>query len=113
MRKLEIKQLEKEHCKQIAAAALEEIELMTKPSSEGSSKGKTSELFTEKILFKSKKLVQDWVKSSPAENMAEAALQMNRVCTYALPGLSFNPKAVKVRKTAQFQLIHFFRDKRG
>ena len=31
---------------------------------------------------------------------------------YALPGLSFNPSAVKVRKTAQFQLRHFFRDKK-
>ena len=31
---------------------------------------------------------------------------------YALPGLSFNPNAVKVRKTAQFQLSHFFRDKK-
>ena len=31
---------------------------------------------------------------------------------YALPGLSFNPNAVKVRKTAQFQLSHFFRYKK-
>ena len=31
---------------------------------------------------------------------------------YALPGLSFNPNAVKVRKIAQFQLSHFFRDKK-
>ena len=31
---------------------------------------------------------------------------------YALPGLSFNPNAVKVRKTAQFQLSHFFPDKK-
>ena len=31
---------------------------------------------------------------------------------YALPGLSFNPNALKVRKTAQFQLSHFFRDKK-
>ena len=30
---------------------------------------------------------------------------------YALPGLSFNPNALKVRKTAQFQLKHFFHDK--
>ena len=30
---------------------------------------------------------------------------------YALPGLSFNPNAVKLRKTAQFQLSHFFREK--
>ena len=32
--------------------------------------------------------------------------------TYALPGLSFNPNAIKVRKIAQFQLSHFFRDKK-
>ena len=31
---------------------------------------------------------------------------------YALPGLSFNPNALKVRKTAPFQLSHFFRDKK-
>ena len=31
---------------------------------------------------------------------------------YSLPGLSFNRNAVKERKTAQFQLSHFFRDKR-
>ena len=30
---------------------------------------------------------------------------------YALPGLSFNPNALKVRKTRQFQLSHYFRDK--
>ena len=32
--------------------------------------------------------------------------------TYALPDLSFNPNAVKVQKTAQFQLSHFFRVKK-
>ena len=31
---------------------------------------------------------------------------------YALPGRSFNPNAVKVRKSAQFQLSHFYRDKK-
>ena len=31
---------------------------------------------------------------------------------YALPGLSFNPNAVKVRKNAQFHLSHFFRDEK-
>ena len=31
---------------------------------------------------------------------------------YALPGLSVNPNALKVRKTAQFQLSHFFRDEK-
>ena len=32
--------------------------------------------------------------------------------TYALPGPSFNPNAVKVQKTAPFLLSHFFRDKK-
>ena len=31
---------------------------------------------------------------------------------YALPCLSFNPNGLKVRKTAQFELNHFFRDKK-
>ena len=31
---------------------------------------------------------------------------------YALAGLSFNPNAVKIRKTAQFQFCHFFHDKK-
>ena len=31
---------------------------------------------------------------------------------YALPGLSFSSNAVKIRKTAQFQLSHFFREKK-
>ena len=31
---------------------------------------------------------------------------------YALLGLSFSPNAVKERRTAQFQLSHFFRDKK-
>ena len=30
---------------------------------------------------------------------------------YALPGLSLNPNALKLRKTAQFQLSHFFRER--
>ena len=31
---------------------------------------------------------------------------------FALPGLSFNPNAVKEQKTAQFQFSRFFRDKK-
>ena len=30
---------------------------------------------------------------------------------YAIQGLGFNPNEVKVRKAAEFQLNHFFRDK--
>ena len=75
LQKLEIQQLEEEHRKQVAAIILEEIELMTKPSSDGSSTGKTSELFTERRSVNSKKLVQDWVNSSPAGNMADVATE--------------------------------------
>ena len=73
LRELESEQLEEDHCKQVAAAALEEIELMTKASLDGPGTGKMSELFTERISVKSKKIVQDWVNSSPAGNMADVA----------------------------------------
>ena len=72
-RELEIEQLEEDHRKEVAAAALEEIELMTKSSTDGSVTGKMSGLFTERSSVKSKKLVQDWVNSSPAGNMADVA----------------------------------------
>ena len=71
LRELEIEQLEEDHRKEVAAAALEEIELMKKSSADGSGTGKMSGLFTERSSVKSKKLVQDWVNSSPAGNMAD------------------------------------------
>ena len=73
LRELEIEQLEEDHRKEVADAALEEIELMTKSSADGSGTGKMSGLFTERSSVKSKKLVQDWVNSSPAANMADDA----------------------------------------
>ena len=73
LRELEIEQLEEDHRKEVAAAALEEIELMTKTSADGSGTGKLSGLFTESSSVKSKKLVQDWANSSPAGNMADVA----------------------------------------
>ena len=73
LRELEIEQLEEDHRKEVAAAALEEIELMTKSSADGSGTGERSGLFTERSSVKSKKLVQDWVNSSPAGNMADVA----------------------------------------
>ena len=73
MRELEIEQLEEDHRKEVAAAALEEIELMTKSSADGSGTGKIGGLFTERSSVKSKKLVQDCVNSSPAGNMADVA----------------------------------------
>ena len=63
LRTLKIQPLEEEHRKQVAAAALEQTELMTKPSRNGSSAGKTNEHFKERSSVKSKKLVQDWVNS--------------------------------------------------
>ena len=71
MRELEIEQPEEDHRKQVASAALEEIELMTKSSADGSGTGKMSKRFTERSSVKSKKLVQDWVNSSPTGNMAD------------------------------------------
>ena len=73
LRELEIEQLEEDHRKEVAAASLEEIELMIKASTDGSDNGKMSELFTEKSSVKSKKSVQDWVKSSPTGNMEDVS----------------------------------------
>ena len=73
LRELEIEQLEEDHRKEVAAAALEEIELMTKSSADGSGTDKMSGFFTERSSVKSKKLVQAWVDSSPAGNMAYVA----------------------------------------
>ena len=56
-----------------SCAAIEEIALMTKSSADGSGTGKMSGFFTERISVKSKKLVQDWVISSPAGIMADVA----------------------------------------
>ena len=61
LRELEIEQLEEDHRKQVAAGFLDEIELMTTSSADGSGTGKMSELFTGRSSVKSKKLVQDWV----------------------------------------------------
>ena len=46
---------------------------MTKSSTDGSGTGKMSGLFTERSSVKNKKLVQDWVNSSPAGNLADVA----------------------------------------
>ena len=73
LRELEIEHFEDDHRKQVAAAALEQIELMTESSADGSGTDKMSKLFTEKSSVKSKKLVQDWVYSSPTGNMADVA----------------------------------------
>ena len=46
LREMEIERLEEDHRKQVAAAALEKIELMTKSSTDGSGTGKRIEFFT-------------------------------------------------------------------
>ena len=46
------------------------------------------------------------------KTLTQALQDHHKKINYALPGLSFNPNAVKVRKTAQFQLSNFFRDKK-
>ena len=53
LRELELGQLEEDHRKQIAAAALEDIELMTKSSAKESGTRKMSEFFTERCSVKS------------------------------------------------------------
>ena len=70
---MEIQQLEEQHRKQVAAAVLEEIELMTKSSVDVSDTGKLIELFTERYAVKRRKLVQVWVNSSPAGISADVA----------------------------------------
>ena len=82
-RELEIQHLQEEHRKKVAAAALEEIELTTKSSADGSDTGKLSELFTERDTVKSKTLVQDWSFHHRAVTLP--MLQMNRVWTFLVP----------------------------
>ena len=111
LRELEIEQLEEDHRKEVAAAALEEIELMTKSSTDGSGTGKMSGLFTERSSVKSKKLVQDWVNSSPVGNMADVANE---------PSLHFsgsiaqpNQAIVQRPSSAQLPNSHFILNTHG
>ena len=50
--------------------------------------------------------------ASRHKNLASSFTRPLKKGIYALPGLSFNPKALKVQKFAKFQLSHFFRDKK-
>ena len=105
LRELETEQLEEHHRKEVAAAALEEIELMTKSSANGSGTGKISGLFTGRISVKSKKLVQDWVRSSPAGNMANVANEpsLHFSCSIA----QSNQAIVQRPSSAQLPNSHF------
>ena len=71
LRELELEQLEEDHRKEVAAAALEEIELMTKSSRRVWYRQNEWALYGKK--FSQEQLVQDWVNSSPAGNMADVA----------------------------------------
>ena len=105
LRELEIEQLEEDHRKEVAAAALEEIELMTKSSADGSGTGKMSGLFTERSSVKSKKLVQDWVNSSPAGNMADVA---NEPSLHFSGSIAQSNQAIVQRpSSAQLRNSHF------
>ena len=77
LREFETHQLDEEHCKQVAAADLEEIELMTRSLADGSDTCKLSEIFIERNTVKNKKLLQDWVNSSPAGNIADVAIEIS------------------------------------
>ena len=104
LRELEIEQLEEDHRKEVAAAALEEIELMTKSSADGSGTGKMSGLFTERSSVKSKKLVQDWVNSSPAGNMADVA---NGPSLHFSGSIAQSNQAIVRPSSAQLPNSHF------
>ena len=104
LRELEIEQLEEDHRKEVAAAALEEIELMTKSSADGSGTGKMSGLFTERSSVKSKKLVQDWVNSSPAGNTADVA---NEPSLHFSGSIAQSNQAIVRPSSAQLPNSHF------
>ena len=46
------------------------------------------------------------------KTLPQALQDHYKIWIYALPGLSFNPNALNVQKTALFQFSHFFRDKK-
>ena len=98
LREFENQQFEEEHHEQVAAAAREEIELMTKSSADGSDTGILSELFTERNKVKSKKLVQGCAKSSPAGNIADVANE---------PSLHLSGFIAQSNQATVFRPIHF------
>ena len=100
LRELEIEQLEEDHRKEVAAAALEEFELMTKSSADGSGTGKMSGLFTKRSSVKSKKL-----NSSPAGNMADVANEPSVHFSGSIA--QSNPAIVQRPSSAQLPNSHF------
>ena len=78
---------------------------MTKSSADGSGTGKMSGLFTERSSVKSKKLVQDWVNSSPAGNMADVA---NEPSLHFSGSIAQSNQAIVLRpSSAQLPNSHF------
>ena len=111
LRELEIEQLEEDHRKEVAATALEEIELMTKSSADGSGTVKMRGLLTERSSFKSKKLVQDWVNLSPAGNMADVA---NEPSLHFSDSIAKSNRAIVYRPSStQLPNSHFNLNTRG
>ena len=79
-RELEIGQLEEDHRKRVAAAALEDIELITQSSTDGSGTGKMNKLFTEKVQSRARNLFKiGSIRQRPGTCQM---LQLNRVCTF-------------------------------
>ena len=76
---LEIEQLEEDNRKEVAAAALEEIELMTKSSADGSGTGKMSGLFTESQSRARNLFKNGLIRHRPGTWLT---LQTNRFCTF-------------------------------
>ena len=105
VRELEIEQLEEDHRKEVAAAALEEIVFMTESSADGSGASKMSGLFKERSSVKSKKLVQDWVDSSRAWNMEEVANEQSLHFSGSIA--QSNQAIVQQPSSAQLPNSHF------
>ena len=77
---------------------------MTKSSADGSGTGKMSGLFTERSSVKSKKLVQDWVNSSPAGNTADVA---NEPSLHFSGSIAQSNQAIVRPSSAQLPNSHF------
>ena len=94
---LEIEQLEEDHCKEVAAAALKEIELMTKSSADGSANGKMSEFFTKKVQSRARNLFKNG--SFRHRSGTWQMLQMKRVSTFLVPSPNLTQQLLQVCKS--------------
>ena len=78
---------------------------MTKSSADGSGTGKMSGLLSERSSIKSKELVQDWVNSSPAGNMADVANEPS--LHFSGPISQSNQAIVQRPSSTQLRNSHF------